>query len=184
MARLRYRYLLPLGHLLVDVIVLSHFIWQGYEWQRDACGMPSAVRAVPSSQEGKVGWDVYSGPPMDLAFLAVGTPPAGLISCAARPGALIQDCNRVWDPVWFAIHVVIALLFWLLVGAWQDSPTARFRKLMGVYLAIRLAFSPLCWRWDVALMGTRVEVLFWLAFTVFALVQGCLWLLRRLRART
>ena len=113
MARLRYRWLLPFGHLLVDVIVLSHFIWQGHQWQRDLCRPPVIRTEVPAS-EGTVMWDpryFWWRPPQDFVFLVAGTLPVGLISGVVRPRAILQDCDRLWDPLWFSIHEGIAFLF-------------------------------------------------------------------------
>jgi hypothetical protein len=190
MARLRDRWLLPLGHLLVDVIVLSHFIWQGHlvRWtQKHPWCAPPVVQTQAPAQESGVGWGPMSDggaeEPWDFIFVLSGTLPAGLISHAARPEASLQDCARLWDPVWFSIHESIALLFWFLVGAWQESPTARLRELLAAYLWLRIALAPLCWLKGLSSLGSGVEVLFWLVFCICALVQGCPWLLRRFRAR-
>jgi hypothetical protein len=194
MARLRYRWLLPLGHALVDVIFLSHFIWLGYEWQsaeKPCPHVPVVQSRTPAQEpwlgkeEGIVGWssvDLWDADPWDLNTVAWGTPPAGLISHAVRPEAYIQDCTRLWDPVWFSIHEGVALLFWFLVGAWQDSPTGRFRKLLGVYLAVRFASAELCWTLGTEL-GYKAQGVFLGLLCILALYQGCPWLLRRLRTR-
>jgi hypothetical protein len=186
MARIRYRYLLPLGHLLVDLIVLSHFIWQGHLWQRDRCRQSPVVRNVAFAQEGAVPWSpvyVCFAHSPDFDFLVTGTLPAGLISFAVRPEARWHNCARLWDPLWFSIHESIALLFWFLLGGWLDSPGAPLRKLLGGYLLLRFALIPLCWlpAWSEA--GAPLQMLFWLMFLICALVRGSLWLLRRLRAR-
>lgn len=183
MARLRYRWLLPLGHLLVDVIVLSHFIWQGHQWQRNLCRQRPVVHTESSTQQGAVGWVVDVPPPEDFRSVLFGTLPAGLISWEARPRAYIQYCDQLWDPVWFSIHEGVALLFWFLLGGWLDSPGAPLRKLLGVYLALRLATAPLCWLRGLSSVARGVELLFWLVFFICALVQGAWWLLRRLRTR-
>ena len=178
MARLRYRYLLPLGHMLVDVILLGHFIWVGHRSLRGACDAPA--------KEAAVGWNrgrVFDVQPWEFTFLASGTAPAGLISHAARPDADVQNCYHLWDPVWFSIHESVALLFWFLVGTWQDSPTARHRKLLGVYLGFRFVSAALCWTVAMASLGSRVQILFWYVFCICALVLGVGWLLHRLRPR-
>lgn len=95
----------------------------------------------------------------------------------------MQNCDRLWDPVWFSIHEAIALLFWFLVGGWLDRPGAPLRKLLGGYLVLRFALVPLCWLRGLSELGPRVEMLFWLVFFICALVQGAWWLLRRLQAR-
>jgi len=177
MARLRYRWLLPLGHLLVDVIVLSHIIGYAYSVLRQD-PHPCLPPHVPLSQ---ISW--CNPLPPDFKLLVFATPPAGWIALALRPDASIQTCWHLWDPAWFAIHESVALLFWFLVGAWQDSPTARSRKLLGVYLGLRFALSPLCWFNGLALVAAAVEGVFWIVVCCRALDRGCSWLLRLLRAR-
>jgi hypothetical protein len=186
MARLRYRWLLPLGHALVDVIVISHLIWQGYQWQRQLCRQPPVVRTETPPSEGAERWDprtLWDGRPRDLDFLLVGTIPAGLISYAARPEAGLQNCSRWWDPVWFSIYESIALLFWFLLGGWLDRPGAPLRKLLGVYLGLRLAFALFCWLVGMPSLGPGVETLFWIVLCYRALDRGCSCLHRRLHAR-
>ena len=184
MARLRYRYLLPLGHALVDVIVLSHFIWGAHHVLQSENNLRSPTMLY--AQETVERWDfrpICSAPPPDLTLLATGTLPAGLISLAVRPEANWRNCDRLWDPAWFAIHETTSLLFWFLVGWWSDSPGAPLRRLLGGYLLLRFALIPLCWlpAWSEA--GARVQMLFWLVFFICVLVQGSWWLLRRLRPR-
>ncbi|MGC9971383.1 MAG: hypothetical protein ABSE56_12425 [Bryobacteraceae bacterium] len=189
MARLRYRWLLPLGHALVDVVLLTHFVWQGNQWRsvtKAPCAEPAVAQPGAPAEDGGVGWDpkyMWVAPRWDFRLLASGTAPAGLISLAIRPRADWQNCSRLWDPVWFAIHEAIALLFWFLIGAGLDRPRAPLRKMVGVYLGFRIASVFLCWtRW--APLGTYIQALFWLTFSVCALVYACRRLLPRIRVHT
>ncbi|MGO9093981.1 MAG: hypothetical protein ACLQGV_02050 [Bryobacteraceae bacterium] len=192
MARIRYRYLLPLGHLLVDVIVLSHIMWhthQALRFERGPCGPRYVItQTLPYLLEPEVEWSFvawWTETSLDYRSLALGTLPAGLISFAVRPEAEVPYCDRLLDPVWFSIHESIALFFWFLVGWKLDSSAARLRKLLVAYLGLRFAFALLGWLTPVAAqIGLVIELLFWLGLTVLALVYGCLRLLRRLRTRT
>src|SRR5579884_2781952 len=93
-----------------------------------------------------------------------------LVSAAVRPEAHIITPSKLWDPVWFTLHETVSFLLWFGIGIAIDSGLTRIRKAMLAYLGIRFAFAVVLTLSPVAGVGWRVEVLFWLAFVVYAII--------------
>ncbi|MCU1234098.1 MAG: hypothetical protein JWP63_2065, partial [Candidatus Solibacter sp.] len=64
--------------------------------------------------------------------------PAGLISISLRPQSAIITDGKRWDPLWFALHEVLAFACWFLLGRWADVGRPRLGKALAGYLAVRL----------------------------------------------
>jgi len=98
---------LPIGHQIVDGIVLALWIWHahGLLMHHHRSGLRSSmVRPVLFLQE-TVTFAVRDiEPDHQFMFLTAGDLPAALVSMAARPRASIQTRKKLWDPTWFVIH--------------------------------------------------------------------------------
>jgi hypothetical protein len=121
------------------------------------------------------------GPPEPrFALILSGTLPAGIVSGSLRPEAGWQTRHRLWDPIWFLIHQAVAIPFWFLMGAWIDGGRSRLGGTMQAYLVGRIALALL------AMLGSgigwKLQVLFWLALTVYGAPMASRWLLRGARA--
>jgi hypothetical protein len=141
---------------------------------------PNSVRPVLLLQEsGTVGWDPRTlPPPPESIFLVSGTLPAGLVSTSIRTEAHIQTRGRLWDPIWFLIHEATAFLFWFALGIWLDWGHPRLGEVMLTYLAIRFALGLSNLALGIAEVGWRIQFLFWLGFTLLAIVLALHWLVR------
>jgi hypothetical protein len=71
--------------------------------------------------------------------------------------------SQRWDVVWFAAHQALGVAHWFGVGAWVDSRGVGLRLVMASYVAARIC-TAIVGVYDV---GWRVEVLFWLALTLW-----------------
>ena len=179
MARLRYRWLLPLGHALVDAIVISHIIWRVPTWHLAQPSVQTTSELLLNARS------------VDVMLLVSGTLPAGVIHVTVEmrgiswgrydivlPGlAPFESC--AW--AWVALFEMCALTFWFLMGSWSDSRGPPLRRVLCGYLMLRFALVPLCWS-ELSGPGIGLELMFWLIFAVYALVLGCRWLLRRVHA--
>jgi hypothetical protein len=173
----RYRIWLPIGHALIDCVLLVSYLWSGHQMlQREKNGEFSLVQ-----EEGPVEWaPIYMPPPPKFQLILMGTAPAGMLSSTLRPKAGRMNRRTSWDPVWFAIHESTAIGFWFLLGWWIDSGNRTLAKTMVAYLASRVVFAILSIVAGAAMAGVALQGLFWFALLIYAVLQGLGWTIRRL----
>jgi hypothetical protein len=181
--KFRWRIVLSFGNLAVDCLVLVLWLFHAPSLYRPkADASPWRIEPVLLFQEG--GSFVFDPksiePPAEFLLLASGSVPAMLVSGALRPEAHILTLARLWDPVWFLIHETISFLLWFGIGALIDSGLMRIKKTMMAYLVTRFGFAVLLTWHRVADVGWRVEVLFWLAFVVYAVIIWLRWAFSKL----
>ncbi len=121
--------------------------------------------------------------PEDLLFLAAGNLPAMVVSGTLRPDGLWVSFRKRWDPAWFSIHEGISFLFWFGIGALLDSGVLRIRKSIGGFLIARSCFAAFLFLPGIARVGSRLEVLCWLAFGVYVLAVSLRWAFCKLQIR-
>ena len=146
-----YRWLLPIGHLTVDTLVLLWWIWHStviLHNQKIRSANPPVVAVGFSLQDGSgVGWNPryidYYPPPGEFLFLSAGNLPAGIIALAVKPDAEFQTMKNLWDPIWSLILESLSFSVWFLAGGWLDSGRLRIKKIMVAYLAARLGYAVL-----------------------------------------
>jgi hypothetical protein len=178
MMRVKWRWLLPFGHGLVDCILLVALIAYSNRMFRREKGPLHGPRAIQPAlflqESSSIGWDPKTDPSGQFMLLLTGNVPAGLISEALRPQAGMVSRERRWDPVWFLLHEAFAFSCWYLIGAWIDAGRFSLRKIMSGYLALRflMAFT------GVYDAGWRIQVLFWLSLTLWLVGLGSSYLLR------
>jgi hypothetical protein len=174
----QWRFLLPLGHLAIDCLLL--FTWV---WQSDARFRPHAERQqvrferVLFQEDGLIDFDPrYDVPAPRFDALALGCAPAILISQWLRPEAHLQTRFKRWDPIWFGIHEAVAFAIWFGLGYLCDTGKIRVIKALAGFMIARTAFVLF------PEVGARLEAFFWLVFSVWALVMGGRWIVRRVVA--
>jgi len=178
MVRVKWRWLLPLGPGLIDCILLVALIAYSnriFRHQKGGLHEPRAIQAALFLQESNsIGWDPQTHHSGQFMVLMSGNLPAGLISEVLRPQAAMVSRERRWDRVWFLLQEVLAFAFWYLVGAWIDTGHVGLRGVMFGYLAVRflMTFTGV---YDV---GWRVQILCWLAFTLWIAGLGSYYLVR------
>src|SRR5215471_4360226 len=184
---IRYRWLLPIGHLIVDVVMLAILIAHArafYGNDRAQHAPQPAIRWVLLQEGTTVEWDPqYLPPPRDFVLLAAGNLPAALVSCSLRPSAHFRTRRHLWDPAWFLIHQAISFPIWFLLGLGIDSERVRIRRVMLAFLSARALFALM------ALVSTnaseivgKCETFFWLAFGAWSIVWCIICGAARLRA--
>jgi hypothetical protein len=169
MDRVKWRWLLPLGHLAVDLILLVALIAYSNRVFRGRTGVPSSsvtTNSVLLLQEGgSIEWDPRTSiPPGPFSLIITGNLPAGIIAGSLRPDAGYIGRRQRWDPVWFLLHEALAFLCWAVIGGWVDAGHSRLRTLMIGFLAVRLLAAVL----RAPELGWHVQALFWMV--------GILWL--------
>jgi hypothetical protein len=179
--KIQWRFLLPLGHLAIDCLLLLTWVLQS-----DARFRPHAERHPVRFervlfQEGEgiefnPRYDVVAAP--TFAALALGCAPAILISQWLRPEAHIQTRAKRWDPIWFGIHEAVAFAIWFSLGYLCDTGKVRAIKALAGFMLARIAFTLF------PEVGSRLEAFFWLGFLVWAMVMSGGWIVRRVRAGT
>ena len=105
--KLRWRVVLPFGHLAVDCLLLVLWLWHAPSLFRPkADASPWRIESVFLFQESEsIPFDPkFIVPPAEFLLLASGTLPAALVSGAVRPEAHIVTSAKLWDPIWFLIH--------------------------------------------------------------------------------
>jgi hypothetical protein len=169
MRNIPFRWLLPLAHATIDVVVLCIWLWHSQNVPSNQKG--SLWHPALFVQESVVEWDPKYDvvPPAGFTFLESGTLPAAFVSGWVRPEASFQRRGKLWDPVWFAIHEAVAMLVWLALGMVTDAAGQGFQRVMWTYLASRAAFAPFTAINEVARLGALLQTLFWLGLVLFGI---------------
>jgi hypothetical protein len=178
MVRVKCRWLLPIGHALTDCILLVALIaypHRLFQQEKGAVYPPAPIHAALFLQEGgSVAWDPKTGLNEPFMLIMSGNFPAGLISDVLRPQAGVVSRGHRWDRVWFLLHEAVAFPSWYLIGVWIDAGRFGLGKVMIAYLVVRFLIA-LTGFYDV---GWRIQVLFWLGFTLWLAVLGSFRLIR------
>jgi len=179
MTCVKWRWLLPLGHAVVDCTLLVALIaWPDRPFWREngALHPPAAIQAALFLQEGgSVEWDLTTLPPPGPFILIMsGNPPAGLASSILRPQAGVVRRGHRWDPIWFLVHEAVAFPCWYLLGVWVDAGRFRLGKVMTAFLAWRVLIVFI----GAYEVGWRVQVMFWWGFTLWLAWLGLSHLVR------
>jgi hypothetical protein len=185
--RVRYRWILPIGHLAVDLLLLAAWINYGAMLLRNikshGVAHPASAPIVRVQDSDVEVWDPPPYLPPQCAFLLSGTAPAGEVSLAARPEAWNITRYKLWDPIWLLIHEAIACPLWFLIGMRIDTGRSRLRKTMVLYLIGRAGFGLLVVGVpDAAGLGVLLQVLFWLGLAVYGLKCATEWIGRVVRS--
>lgn len=167
--RVRFRWLLPLAHALIDCVLF--FAWiesSDAQLRRRTQYVPSvALQPVLLQEDGSVEWvPMYDSFPGPFLVLSAGTLPAGLASDILFPRAGLS--GRQWHPAWFTANEILAFAFWYLVGRWADTSRVYMGRVMVAYVVARSLLA-LTRFYEV---GWRIEVLFWLCFALWLLGLG------------
>jgi hypothetical protein len=185
MPNLRYRWALPVGHTVVDLVLLATWIWQGslmWKGHKGDTASTPALRTVALLQDATVGWDpTYIPTPPKFVFLLSGTLPAGIVSMNVRPEAGWQRPGSLWDPVWLAIHETVAIPLWFLIGMWIDKGRSRLGKAMRFYLMGRGALVVLDAAFGIANFAVVIQGCFWIWLAGYGIVRGVQWMTRTVK---
>lgn len=173
-----FRWLLPIGHLLVDFVLLASLTGSSVAPFQSSQGLRerlSAFHTVRFQEDVGILFEPKNLPPRD-EFLQIisGNPAAGLLSAYLRPDAAVVTRGRWWDRIWFLLHEVISFACWYLLGAWVDSQRLRVRVVMLAYLFMRVVSAAA----GLHQFGWRAQIVFWLVVTLFCLVIGLIRLCR------
>jgi hypothetical protein len=184
----KYRGLLPAGHAAIDVLLLAAWIWHAVVVlnPRKAWSRPQGNALAAYAQSESIGWSpsrlsCYREPDPRFALILTGTLPAGIVSVSVRPEAGWQTRHRLWDPIWFVLHEAVAIPLWFLIGTWIDSGRSGLVRLMGSYLAGRIALALLAIAipWN---GGVSLQILFWLGLAAYGALRASRGLLRSARS--
>lgn len=175
---LHWRILLPVGHFLVDCIILSQWLTSAAIHTDAQDGQTSDLRPVIFFQE-TVTFDLRFSPPDEIELLASGNLPAMAVASLIVPDGLVVNRDKLWDPVWFSVYEAAAFLVWLALGVLLDTGYLRAGYAMGIYLGARLAAAIAITA--VAHIGWRLQVIFWLGLASYLLALGVRWISRKIR---
>lgn len=181
----RNRWLLPIGHLLIDCILSIVWLWhsQGIANRRKAeLPLDHLVQPVLFQEAGAPGWDFsYDAPPApEGVFLISGNLAVSAVSLTVRPpqrGALDK-----WDPVWYSFHETVAFPFWFLLGFAADVGFLRIGKWLRIHLWL-CAVGTLVSATEIGgRMAALGGLLFWSWLTLYVLVRVCVWGWKRVKS--
>jgi hypothetical protein len=183
MTRIRYRWLLPIGHLLIDTLVLVLCLWHSqtvlHRSRSYSLGKSGLTKAVMLQEAGAPGWDFRNAPvPEEYAFLRVGNLPALIVSSIARPKAFNQIRSTLWDPWWFLIHELVSFAVWFGLGRAADFTGQRPRTMLWQFLALRGALAPFVTLPIIARLGVLLEGIFWLGVVIYLVARIFRWCYR------
>lgn len=90
-----YRWLLPIGHLLIDSLVLSLWIWHStvllHNQKSRSANPPVVAVGFALQDDSNVRWEPrYFPPPPEFLFLLLGNPLSGIIAFTARPRLIFK----------------------------------------------------------------------------------------------
>jgi hypothetical protein len=170
--RVKFRWILPIGHLAIDCILLGALIvYSNSHAYRGDSGWKAISKSslIFVQESGTVEWDPRTtGPPGSFSVIMSGNLPAGLVSVFLRPEAGIVGGRRRWDPSWFLLHQAVSLPFWYSLGIWADAGNVRLGKVLLVYLVVRFLVA-VSGSYNV---GWRVQILFWWSLILWAAGLG------------
>jgi hypothetical protein len=181
MKTLRLRWILPVGHLMIDLILAGALIREGRDAFRNekARLQPSQFRNAAYLQEASlaIGFDGrYNCWPQPDAYrmIVYGSFPASIVPSLVIPqwgGTRSQLLN--WE--WFASNEICALIYWLTIGMLFETRLPQLRRIALVFLGIRFAAL-------LALptqhFGPGLVGLFWFALLMWGIVAAIVWLFR------
>jgi hypothetical protein len=184
MARIPFRWLLPLGHLLIDCAALALLIWHTYALfgKMKADAAVGVVRPVALLQEaGAPGWEFsHREPSPEFVFLDAGNPLATIVTSLTRPRAYIPTRKQPWDPFWFLIQESVSFPIWFLVGMWAERGHPRLQEWGKGYLIFRAFCVVLLTTAATAQIGSRLAIFFWLAVVLYVIAKFLGWTARNL----
>src|SRR6185312_13605868 len=100
--------MLPVGHTLIDMLLLAAWINYGMTFLRnEKRSADTKLRVIPVvlTQDDGVPWDPRPmPPPPKFELLLTGTLPAGAVSISMRPECWWITRQKHWDPWWLLIH--------------------------------------------------------------------------------
>jgi len=168
MARVKFRWLLPIAHACIDCVLLIALIaYTGRAFRHEKSNMrrTAGIQTVLLQEGGSVEWEPKYDVSFPGSFMAIvsGNLPAGLISGLVRPHAGLFTHRQSWDPTWFLIHEALAVSSWYLIGIWVDRGRRRLGMIMIGFLAARFLIA-LTGSYDI---GWRTQVFFWLGFVLW-----------------
>jgi hypothetical protein len=171
MTRYRWRIGLPLGHFVVDCIILMALFawWQGTH-TRAGMGLQAERPAIVAVQDDGTQFDpaIY---PRQIGLIESGTPPAGIIATRFRSDSFWLCRDHPLDLVWFALHSVLAIAFWFAIGWRIESGHRILGHVMLAYLAARAVFAVT----GVYHAGSAVQVLFWFGLLLALFFRALTW---------
>jgi hypothetical protein len=174
----RWRWVLPIGHLAIDCVLLTALVSNSNRFRSACCDSAPAAQFRPVLLQESVPSIRFEprnvGPPGPFLLISTGNPVAALVTSAVRPNAWIVGWGRAWDPVWFLLHAVIACVSWYALGFWIDSGRHWLSKIMLIFLATRIV----CAATTLYEIGWRIQVLFWWALAMWHLGMLLIYLFR------
>ncbi len=124
MKTLRLRWILPLAHLAIDVLLALALIDDAHNSLRNrkVAHQRDQFLAVAYLQEDPpaigFGRAAYKWVPTAFMLIIVGTPPVGIAVALIFPDAPFEEGKHAVDPRWFTLHEALAVTLWSVVG-WQ-----------------------------------------------------------------
>lgn len=175
----RYRWVLPIGHTAIDLMLLAFWFWYGQTMLRN---QKHASHSSVFLQEQAVNFDIaVDAIPPKFVLLATGNWPAGAVAMSLRPRAYKSRSGHLWDPIWLLIHEAIAIPFWFLIGMWVDKGRPQLGKLMLIYLLARCVFGALDAAYGLPQVGILVQMFFWFWLTWSLISHGVRRILQMVR---
>ncbi len=184
--QIRYRCLLPVGHFLIDSMILVFWLSHGYTALgrlKASSSFRPPVKRVMLQEAGAPGWDFRHDavPSAAFALLSCGNLPVAVVSLIARPHAGAQSRKRLWDPLWFLIHESLSGLLWFGIGFLVDRGSPRLATIMKAYLGARCLLTLLVTIAPDVRIGASLEVLFWAGLCLWGLTWSIRSAYRQLR---
>ena len=176
----RFRWLLPFGHMLIDLVLVAAWVWHGttlLTQDKARAAVRTAANVLLVQESDTVEWEPRQmPPPPKFGLILTGTLPAGVISGSLRPKCWWVTRRKVWDPIWLFIHQGVAIPLWFLIGLRIDAGSSPLRRVMLSYLLLRggfvlLVFGPS----SAANIGSGFQFLFWVGMTGYGIVRGIIW---------
>jgi len=176
----RWSVVLPVGHLIVDCVLLA--LWIGAAQARVKPAIPKSVIVKPVllQESGAPGWDFRFDPPPQFLLLPTGDMPAFAIAEFFRPQRRLS-LKKPWDLVWFSIYEAASLVVWFAMGLSLDRGWLPIVRTMAGFLVVRIIFTASFGSGLVAELGYKVQTFFWLWVVAYVIFCGLRWVIRRSR---
>lgn len=175
MIRIKCKWLLPVGHALLDCVVLAWCVHSHVRPQEIATTHQVALPLALFLQETPaIAFDLRTfPPPADYMFLQSGNAVAGLIASFLNTTPWIVHGTPGWEPIPFTTYEMLAFASWLLVGVWVDSGRPRLRAVLVAYLVARCLIAA----FGVYEVGWRIQMAFWMCLAIWLTLRTIVGLL-------
>lgn len=178
---MRFRCLLPLFNLAIDLVLLVAMVWVAHDYLL-TMRQPSPLWHQTTGEHFDPAMLAEAPFPQPIKAIALGTLPAAVVPSLLLPNG--WRGSSPFDLWWVCLHLTLAASFWYGIGRLVDAGHLRLRKAAVFFIALRVATIPMSlslWTGRWGMLRDLALVACWCAATLYLLVRISGYVIRRVR---